>query len=326
MGRRKRVAIATVVGMLFMALVFLIAIGAQAYITNAQGVAQEAQTQALQRSALRAEESLSFGGVPANLRMTNTGAVTITAVAMLMKFENGSLIGLDGTSLPAFRAAVLPSSESVEVKSLVPDGACAPGGPSCAAVYLAIVDGRAPGRAVGVVTSLGNTFWYVPAAASGGIQDPTAYSTPAVESTSSLNYTGIPGLSFSGGSGAFYEVQVHVGYWQSGPSPNSDMFAVGTSNGTTFMFCGGMDWSAPSGSTTDLSPGNACTSTPGGSLGATWSQENPCFTRQLACEFVGTAYVYFGPSGGTFRLEFEGLPSGQANVFADSVMSVTQLR
>jgi hypothetical protein len=150
--------------------------------------------------------------------------------------------------------------------------------------------------------------------------------TSSVESTSATSYTLIPGLEFAGGPDTFYQFQVQIGYWQSGPSPNSDMFAVGVSNGTTFMFCGGADWSVPTGSDGDQPPGNSCTSGPGDSLGPTWTAADYCNNQSLSCEFVGTANVYFGPSGGSFQMEFEGTPSGEANVFANSVVIATELQ
>ena len=256
--------------------------------------------------------------------MTNTGAATATAVAMLLKFENGTVFDLNGTSSPRFQAAVLPAGDEAGVQSMVPAGACSPDGTSCLDAYLTIVDGRTPGRAVGLVTSLGNTFWYVPSAAPGGAQDPTLMRTVSTESTSATNYTLIPGLSFGGAAGAFYQVEVRVGFWQSGPSPNADMFSIGVTNGTTFMFCGGTDWSVPTGSTGVQPPGIACTSLPGQSLGPTWTAADYCLNRDLSCEFVGTAYVYFGPAGGTFSLEFRGTPSGDANVLADSTLTATE--
>ena len=321
----RRVAIASVVGMLFMALIFLLAIGAQVYISNAQGASSAAQAQAQQRVILKGQELFSYGGSPTGLEVTNSGPVTATAVAMLMKFENGTVYDLNGTSSPAFQAAVLPSGDETTVQGLVPGGSCTPDKTSCLAEYLAIVDGRVPGRAVGIVTSLGNTFWYVPSTSPGGEQDPSIMWTPSVESTSANSYTAIPGLSFSGGANTFYQIQVEIGYWQSGPSPNQDMFAVGVSNGTSFMFCGGTDWSIPTGYNVDFPPANTCTSAPGDSLGPTWTSEYYCNTQSTACEFVGTADVHFGPAGGTFRMEFEGANSGTASVFADSVMIATEL-
>jgi hypothetical protein len=104
------------------------------------------------------------------------------------------------------------------------------------------------------------------------------------------------------------------------------MFAIDVTNGTTFMFCGGADWSVPTGTDSDQPPGNTCTSMPGDSLGPTWTAGDYCYSQSLSCEFVGTANVYFGPSGGTFQVEFEGTGSGDANVLADSAIIVTELQ
>ena len=321
----RRVAIASVVGLLFMALIFLIAIGAQVYISSAQGAASAAQAQAQQRVILKGQELLSYGGNPTGLEVTNSGPVTATAVAMLLKFENGTIYDLNTASSPQFQPAVLPSGGGIMVEGLVPRGSCTPSGTSCLAEYQSIVDTMVPGRAVGIVTSLGNTFWYVPSAAWAGERDASALRASSVESTSTTNYTLIPGLALAGGPNTLYQIQVQIGFWESGPSPDSDMFAVGASNGTSFMFCGGTDWSIPTGADVEQPPGNTCTSVAGDSLGPTWTSADYCMNQSLACEFVGTAYVSFGPSGGTFRMEFEGTPSGKANVLADSVMVATEL-
>ena len=198
MPRSRRVAIASVVGMLFMALIFLLAIGAQVYITNAQGAASAAQAQAQQRIVLKGQESLSFGGRPSSLEVTNSGPVTATVVAMLLKFENGTIYDLNETSSSQLQAANIPSGGDTMVEGLVPNGPCTPDRTTCLEEFQAIVGSRVPGRAVGVVTSLGNTFWYVPSAGSKG-WDPSVMRTSSVESTSAYSYAPIPGLAFSGG-------------------------------------------------------------------------------------------------------------------------------
>jgi hypothetical protein len=310
--------------MLFMALIFLLAIGAQVYISNVGGAASAAQAQAQQRVILKSQELLSYTGKPTSLEVTNSGPVTTTVVAMLLKFENGTIYDLNGTSSPGFKGAILPTGAEIMVEGLVPNGPCTVDKTSCLAEFRAIVGNRVPGRAVGMVTSLGNTFWYVPSGSSEG-EDPTVVRTPSVESTSNTSYTAIPGLAFSGGANTFYQIQVQIGFWQSGPTPDSDMFAVKVSNGTTFMFCGGTYWSVPAWSDVDYPPGNTCTSVAGDSLGPTWTTNYYCNNQGVACEFVGTANVYFGQSGGTFQMEFEGTAAGEANVFADSIIVATEL-
>ena len=179
------------------------------------------------------------------------------------------------------------------------------------------------GRAVGLVTSLGNTFWYVPAASGNG-QPAAFYRTSSTQSTTSTSFIGIQGLPFTGAANSFYAVQIYVSYWQSNFASPVIAFAISVPTGASFLFCGGMFWADPAQATTDFTPGNLCTSVLNSSLGSTHNTQTWCTTSSSACEFVGTAFVYFGSTSGPFQFEFEGSAADTANVAANSVIVVTR--
>ncbi|HME18173.1 MAG TPA: hypothetical protein VKF15_00355, partial [Nitrososphaerales archaeon] len=75
---------------------------------------------------------------------------------MYIRDPNGSVY-----SGSTFSPAYLPVGSEESVKSLVPAGVCLPTGTSsCLSRYAEATKGSAPGYAVGLTTSLGNTFWY----------------------------------------------------------------------------------------------------------------------------------------------------------------------
>ncbi len=311
--------------MLFMVVVFMLAIGTQVYISGLEAQSYQASQQAQEILGRHAMESLSYTQPAAGLEVTDTGPDSVELVGMVLKFQNGTVYSLGSASSPAFVPSTIPSSAGVQVGPLVPSGTCEPGKASCASEYESIVDGASSGAAVGLVTSLGNTFWYVPGATGGGAGGPGAgyYHTASAESTTSSTFVGIPGLSFSGAAGAYYAVQVFVAYWQSSPSSTVIAFAVSVTSGASFLFCGGLYWADPAQGTTDLPAGNECTSASGTSLGPTDDTQNSCTSAAGACEFVGTAFVSFKDAG-TFQFEFSGSSSDTANVAQDSTMVVTQ--
>ena len=323
---RKSRGIASVVGMLFMVVIFMLAIGAQVYISGLEAQSAQASEQAQQVLAEHSTESLSYATSSSGLEVTDTGPSSVQVVAMILKFQNETVYDLDSASSPSFEPATIPPSEAAEVASLVPGGTCSPGTATCASEYESIVEsGTATGDSVGLVTSLGNTFWYTPGAtddsgAGSGASD--YYWTQSTESTESSAFVGIPGLSFSGTAGAYYEVQVLVSYWQSSTSSPVIGFAVALTTGDTFLFCGGLYYSDPAQATTDFAPGNECTTSTGVSLGPTDNTQWSCTVSGDECAFEGTAFVYFKDSG-TFQLEFSGSSSDTAYVAADSTMAVT---
>ena len=306
-GRR---GVASVIGTVFFVLVFMLALGALAYSSETQSQGAQAQLLAESVAAAKGAERLAFAGGPSALSAENGGGASVELNHLLLTYPNGTTF-----ALPI--SASVPAGGELAVAPLV-QGSCGPGAPTCLARYESIIKGDPAGSAVGVLTSLGNTFWYYPADSPAGA-GPVYFETSSVESTISTTYVVVPGLAFNGTAGDSYVVQVSVGYWQSGVDTNPQMFAISVPAGTTFMFCGGR-WYSTSGST-DVAPENTCTS--GGSLGDTGDPLAYCMMKSPACEFVGTAFVTFGTAG-TFKFEFEGLSSGAANVLADSVMAVTQ--
>jgi hypothetical protein len=311
--KSRRKGVASVVGTVIFVLVFMLALGAMAYEAGLESQGAQSQLQADAQAAARGGERVEFSGSASALAAVDLGGTGVVFNHLILDYPNGTVYAV-ATS------AALPAGGGEEVASMVPAGACSPGSETCMSRYDAIVSGAAPGSSVGLLTSLGDTFWYYPGSSSGGA--PGYYGTGSVESTTSTTYVGVPGLSFDGASGQTYVVQFYVGFWQSGTSSNPGMFALSAPSGTTFMFCGGTDFSI-AGSNAEP-PSNVCTSQQGASLGETQTYPGSCTSPSLGCEFLGTAFVTFGPAG-TFQLEFEGMSSGAANVMADSYLVVTQL-
>ena len=316
----RRKGIASVVGMLFMVLIFMAAIGAQVYIANLQSQANSASAQSEQVAAQRAQESLTLGSLGTGVTVTDTGPTSTTIIGMVLKFENGTAYVLDSSSSPSFSPTAISASGQVRVQPLVPLGTCSPGTATCVSKYLSIVGGQISGRAVGIFTAMGNTFWYVPAA-SPKVIDPTYYRVIAAQSTTA-SLTPIGGLSFTGTAGTVYTVQLAIVYYQAASSP-ALTFAISVPSGATFLFCGGMSWANPAQATTDFVPGNMCTNLANGSLGPTTNTQTFCVqSGSSMCEFAGTAIVTFGSSSGNFQVEFSGSSTNAATVAANSVMIV----
>ncbi|MDG7010991.1 MAG: hypothetical protein JRN57_02605 [Nitrososphaerota archaeon] len=310
LGSRKGVA--SVVGTVIFVVVFMLALGTLEFVSELQAQGAHAEVGAESLVAAKGAERLSFTGGGGGILVENGGGAGVDVNHLILMYPNGTVY------TPAVSADV-PAGGGVSLASLVPSGACLPGTSTCQARYDSIVSGAAPGGAVGVLSSLGNTFWYYPAEAPSGAS-PSYYRAPSVESTTSTAYVGVPGLGFQGAPGASYVVQVYVGFWQSGPTSNPAMFAISVPPGAAFMFCGGLYWS--SAGTGNQAPYNLCTSSSGTTIGPTENYGGSCTSAYLGCELVGTAFVTFA-SGGTFQLEFEGMTSGAANVFADSLVVVT---
>lgn len=312
------------VGALFMTLVFMAAIGVQVYMSGQQVQASQSASAVQLRLAQRADEDLAFVATRSALQATNTGPSAETIVAMVLKFENGTVYNLGSATTPALAAATVSPSGQLSVGPLVPQGVCSPGTATCLSKYSSIVGSTVPGRSVGLVTSLGNTFWYVPSAG-GGSSDATVYRTTSAQTTTSSTFVAIPGLSFVGAANSFYTVQLYMPYYQSSSANAVIAFAVSVPVGATFVFCGGLFWANPAQSTTDFSPGNLCNSTPNSSLGPTANSQTWCTQQGVnMCEFVGTAFVSFGSSSGTFQFEFEGASTDTATVLANAVVVVAQ--
>ncbi len=325
---RDRKGVASVVGMLFLALIFMAAVGAQVYISGLESSSAEGASQALGRQAVHDREGVSFSGQGGGVAALDTGPSAVTAVGMVLEFENGTSYVLGNGTSPRFVPSTILPSASVSLQSLVPAGRCSPGLASCLKKFDAIVQGGpVAGRGVALVTSMGNAFWYYPstAAAGAGTGGTSHYWLSSPQSTGSSSLVPIPGLAFTGAAGAFYEVTVDVAYYQSTSSSPGLGLGVSLPSGSGFLFCGGMFWSNPVSTSSTGHPGNTCSGTPNTPLGATTSPQTYCTSSGGACEFTGTAYVWFGSSSGTFQLTFEALSGGTATVIAGSVLAVSQL-
>ncbi|MBI3841062.1 MAG: hypothetical protein HY297_03790 [Thaumarchaeota archaeon] len=314
---------ASVLGMLFLALVFLVAIGTQVYLSGLQAQSNQAGAQAIQRDSQRSREGLAFGGASSGITATDSGPTSETLLAMILKFENGTVYTLNSGSSPAFVPATLPSNGRIQVQPLVPAGTCSPGSASCLSKFNSIVNGGGvAGRALGLVTSLGNVFWYLSSSNSWG-QGLNFYRTTTLQTTSSTSWVGVTGLSFGGSANAFYAVQIYVSFYQTVAASQGVAFSIAIPSGTTFLFCGGMVWADPN-LANNPAPGNACTGTPNASLGPTTGYQTTCTNPAAACQFVGTAFVAFGSTAGQFQIQYEASTSDTNNVLADSVIVVTQ--
>lgn len=185
---RGRLGVASVIGMLFMALVFMVGIGAQVYVSGLQAQSEQAAVHAQERLAQHSDELLEYSTPVSGLTTTNSGPSQVQLVGMIVKLGNGTQYLLDSSSTPAFPQASLPSGSSVGVAGLVPSGTCSPGSETCANRFASVVDGQNSGGSVGLITSLGNVFWYVPAASEVQWASITGYpaSCPGGESVSQL--------------------------------------------------------------------------------------------------------------------------------------------
>ena len=149
-GRR---GVASVVGTIFFVLVFMMALGSLAYATGLQRQVAASQESALELASQRGSESLSLAVTPKGLLATNEGPTTVSVNHVLLRYPNGTVYSMSAT-------VSIPTGASTLVKSMLPSGPCSAGTAPCLAKYNMILEGNPPGSSVGLVTSLGNTFWY----------------------------------------------------------------------------------------------------------------------------------------------------------------------
>ena len=154
---------ASVVGTMICVAVLMLSIGAQMYVAGLQGRAGEASQQAQQAADLHSEEQLAFASTPSGLSVVNSGLRSSLIIGMYLRYPNGSLY-----SGPDFTPTTLPASAGFPVGALVPLATCkdqdGAGTATCASRFNEVVAAATPGYSVGLLTSLGNTFWYTPAA------------------------------------------------------------------------------------------------------------------------------------------------------------------
>jgi hypothetical protein len=163
-----RRGIASVIGTIFFVLVIMAALGAQAYMWSLQAQSTQVAQQAQSVAAGKADELLLYSAPSLGLTVSDSGPTTTKVIAMVLKFENGSVYSLSSASSPSFVSATFPQGTNALVQSLVPTSTspCKDqnnvGTATCLSKYNSIVNNVVGGRSVGLVTSLGNAFWYVP--------------------------------------------------------------------------------------------------------------------------------------------------------------------
>jgi hypothetical protein len=149
-GRR---GVASVVGTVVFVLVFMMALGSLAYASGLQQQTAAAQESALHIASQRGAESLALVVTNRGLVATNEGPAAVSVNHVLLKYPNGTTY-----SIPT--AVSIPSGGSTPVQSLVPDSVCSPGTATCRSKYSQILAGNPLGSSVGLLTGLGNAFWY----------------------------------------------------------------------------------------------------------------------------------------------------------------------
>ena len=179
-----RRAVASVVGTIFFVVVFMLALGSMAYAYGLQEQTNESQEQGLLAASARGSEVLRFVLTQDGLVASNGGPATVEVNHIILKFPNGTVY-----LLPA--SAEIPSAGEIGLLELIPGGICHPGGATCASKYAEIVSGNPAGSSVGLVTSLGNVFWFTfrDALVGWGSIDGFPAPCPSGEAVSALNYT-----------------------------------------------------------------------------------------------------------------------------------------
>jgi hypothetical protein len=187
-SRRRRKGVASIIGTVLFIVVLMAGLGAQVYLSSVQAQSAQAAQQALLLVNQRNLESLVFSGSgAAGLSVTNAGTVTSAVIAIILKYaNNGTVYSPSSSPLPAS----VPSGSSQVVQSMVPTGNCGASS-TCVSRYNAMVAGTSSG-AVGLVTSLGNTFWYNPfSAVPAGSSSLVRTTSDATTSSTTVRSTGL---------------------------------------------------------------------------------------------------------------------------------------
>jgi len=124
-----------------------------AYVSGLQSQTSQAELEAQSTFSRKGAENLVFTVGQLGLTATNSGPATLALTYVVLRFPNG-------TVYPLSVSAVIPTGGRASVRGLVPSGVCTPGTATCLSKYNQIVAGNPPGSSVGLVTSLGNSFWY----------------------------------------------------------------------------------------------------------------------------------------------------------------------
>ncbi|MDA4129054.1 MAG: hypothetical protein OK422_06345 [Thaumarchaeota archaeon] len=178
--RNGRRAVASVIGTILFIIVFMAAFVALAYFSSLQVQSTVAAQQAQQLVNQHGKELLTLARGSNGLSVTNGGTTSSKLVAVLLKFANGTVYNLAQSFL-------LPSSGAAQVQAVIPNSPC--GGETCLQRYNSILANPTPGSAVGIATSLGNTFWF-PSTNSGSGTVPNSCSTTVVSLTMQVSPAG----------------------------------------------------------------------------------------------------------------------------------------
>jgi hypothetical protein len=210
---RSRPGVASVIGTIFFVFVFMLALGALAYQSGVQSQASYAQQVAVQEAARRGAESLSFSNTTSGLLATDEGPTSVQVNHVVLKFANGTVYALAASTS-------IPSGGSTLVQPLIPGGACSPGAASCLSKYRTVVSLKSPGSSVGLVTSMGNSFWYSPAQTQVYWSSLTGF-PPACPAGQSVNQINTTVRCVSGGA---------IGVWAKAPVTTSGTGKYGSTS------------------------------------------------------------------------------------------------
>jgi hypothetical protein len=326
----RRRGVASIIGTLLFVIVLLAGLAALGYMDALQNQSTQAGLQAQQVQINRAMESLLYATGPQGLTVTNSGTSSVNIVGMVMKFSNQTAFALTISQ-------ALASGGTMQVSPMVGTGSC--GGSTCLARYDSLVGSVTAGNQLGLVTSNGNTFWYVPSTS--GASDPDVYRTLATQTTLSSTWVPITGLNFSGSASTTYQITVSLFYSQSTGTTNGGLtdilngihFGVSIPAGAIMAACGGVA-AAQGGFVTNIANNiqsaidQGCTSSPDSNIGPTNGAPDaagyPYNRCTSECQFVAIAYVSLGSAGGAVQLEWLMSSSGDlGTLYADSMIQVT---
>lgn len=175
---------ASVIGTVFFVVVFMLALGSMAYASGIQSQTNAAEAQAQLNASRRGAEVLTFTTGPTGLVATDDGPTSVVVNHLVLRYPNGTVYSLSAS-------ATVSTGGAASVQSLVPSGVCSPGTATCLSKYKQIVSGNPAGSAVGLVTSMGNTFWYAYSSNQVSWSSLTGFppACPAGETISKLNTT-----------------------------------------------------------------------------------------------------------------------------------------
>ncbi|MDE1853621.1 MAG: hypothetical protein KGI38_07730 [Thaumarchaeota archaeon] len=168
MSSRRR-GVASIVGTVVFILVFMLALGSLAYASGLQAQASQAELQAQGAASRRGGESLAFVNLQ-GLSAMNEGTASVEVNHVVLRYPNGTVYAIPAS------ASIAPGMES-PVAPLIPPGTCYPGTATCQSKYGHIISGNPSGSSVGLVSSMGNVFWYTYSGSQSGWAS-VSFSTP----------------------------------------------------------------------------------------------------------------------------------------------------